>query len=171
MLPSNRTKSTGTPAENPKQAPKLLGTNKYKLATAAQDHQRDNIEAAFKAIATSSKNQKEDQRITSLEQQIASIAQSQHEANEALKKVLAGQGETKKFVKELTKKVKYNKKQVDKDHKIMTDAMKIQITTATSLASTRQKWAHFWRFHTPINLSRATPIWMVSPMTICTPNK
>jgi hypothetical protein len=39
--------------------------------------------------------------------------------------VIKGQGETKAFVKELTEKVRYNKKQADEDHKIMTDAMKL----------------------------------------------
>ena len=127
MIPSNSTgtKSTGTPADTSKLTTKTLGANKYKIASAAQDQRMDKIEEAVEAIAIASKNQKEDPRIASLEQHIASIAQSQNEANEALKKVLAGQGETKKFVKELTQKVKYNKKQADEDHKIMTDAMKM----------------------------------------------
>jgi hypothetical protein len=127
MIPSNSTgpKSTGAPADTSKQTTKTPGANKYKIASAAQDQRMDKIEEAVEAIAIASKNQKEDPRIASLEQHIASIAQSQNEANEALKKVLAGQGETKKFVKELTEKVKYNKKQADKDHKIMTDAMKM----------------------------------------------
>jgi acyl transferase domain-containing protein len=100
MIPSNGTESTGTPVETPKQTTTLLGTNKYKLvATAAKDQHMDKIEAAVEEIAISRKNQKEDPRIASLEQEhIALIAQSQHEANEALKKVLAGQGKTKKFV-------------------------------------------------------------------------
>jgi predicted Zn-dependent protease len=87
MITSNAgTKSKGTPAETPKQTPKILGANKYKLATAAQDQRMDKIEEAVKAIAIARKNQKEDPRIASLDQHIASIAQLQNEANEALKK-------------------------------------------------------------------------------------
>ena len=115
--PRNRT-------EKPNEATKLR-VNKYKIATAVQDHRMDKLEAAVAAIEKASTLYKDDVRITTIEQNIASIAQSQSNTAEAIKQVVQGQGETKAFVKELTEKVKYNKKQADEDHKIMTDAMKV----------------------------------------------
>ena len=108
----------------PKEALKL-GVNKYKIATALQDQRMDNLEAAVAAIEKASTLYKDDARITTIEQNIASIAKFQRNTAEAIKQVEQGQGETKAFVRELTEKVKYNKKQADEDHKIMTDAMKL----------------------------------------------
>ena len=114
----------GTDTKKTNEATKL-GANKYKIATAAQDQRMDKLEAAVAAIEKVSTMNKDDARITTIEQNIASIAQSQCNTAEAIKQVVQGQGETKAFVRELTEKVKYNKKQADEDHKIMTDAMKL----------------------------------------------
>jgi hypothetical protein len=85
----------------------------------------DKLEAAIEAIGKASISYKDNPRIVALEQNIASIAQSQCNTADAIKQVIKGQGETKAFVKELTEKVRYNKKQADEDHKIMTEAMKL----------------------------------------------
>ena len=113
-----------TEPEKPRETTKA-GVNKYKVATAAQDQRMDKIEAAIEAIALSSTKQQEDPRIKIMEMHIESIAKSQCNTVKAINQVIQGQGETKAFVKELTKKVKYNKKQADEDHKIMTAAMKL----------------------------------------------
>jgi hypothetical protein len=120
---SNKTRSNQTRKKLRKTS--KTGVKKYKVATAAQDQRMDKIEAAVEAIALKSMTQQEDPRIKIMEMHIKSIAKSQCNTVEAIKHVIQGQGETKAFVKELTKKVKYNKKQADDDHKIMTDAMKL----------------------------------------------
>jgi ArsR family metal-binding transcriptional regulator len=128
---------------------KKLGVNKYKVAHAAQDQRMDKVEATLAAmsqatttmkvdprigrleeamaalIANANKGNKEDPRISKLENSIEAIAQSQHNTVKAIKQVIEGQGETKAFVRALTEKVRYNKKQADEDHKLMTEAMKL----------------------------------------------
>jgi hypothetical protein len=102
------------------------GANKYKIATAVQDHRMDKIEATLEGLiekGTPATNV--DPRIENLEKSIAAIAQAQDSSTEAIKKVISGQGEAKKTAKKLAKTVLYNKIQADEDHKIMTHAIKL----------------------------------------------
>jgi hypothetical protein len=111
-------RSPAKETENPSKVTKL-GTNMYKIAAAAQEQRMDKLEAAIKAIGKASILYKDNPRITTLEQNIALIAQSQCNTTDAIKQVIKVKGETKAFVKELTGKVRYNKKQADEDHRAL----------------------------------------------------
>jgi hypothetical protein len=147
MIPGTIDSAPQSEAKEHSKTVSKLGSNKYKIAHAAQDERMDHFEASIEAMAKASTNMKDDPRIGRLEEAMAAlikatsaktddpridklessieaIAQSQHNTVEAIKQVIEGQGETKAFVRSLTEKVRYNKKQADEDHKLMTEAMK-----------------------------------------------